>query len=98
VRAVNVRAGDRVATVANAGMYTTTALVAIGAEPVFMDVDLSTRVVSAAQVDQAIAAGVRAVVLTHLYGQAIPDLEEQIQRGEFGALLAWQATARSGLR
>ena len=75
LRAVNVRAGDRVATVANAGMYTTTALVAIGAEPVFMDVDLSTRVVSVDQVEQAIATGVRAVVLTHLYGQAIPDLE-----------------------
>src|SRR5215467_7944447 len=36
LRALDVEPGDRVATVANAGMYTTTALLAIGAEPFFL--------------------------------------------------------------
>jgi aminotransferase EvaB len=75
LRAVGIQAGDRVATVANAGMYTATATLAIGAEPWFMDVDLTTRVVTADQVRTAVEAGVRAVVLTHLYGQAVPELE-----------------------
>ena len=39
LRALGVGRGDRVATVANAGMYTTTAMLAIGAEPFFLDVD-----------------------------------------------------------
>jgi dTDP-3-amino-2,3,6-trideoxy-4-keto-D-glucose/dTDP-3-amino-3,4,6-trideoxy-alpha-D-glucose/dTDP-2,6-dideoxy-D-kanosamine transaminase len=43
LRAMGVKAGERVATVANAGMYTASALLAISAEPFFLDVDLVTR-------------------------------------------------------
>jgi len=39
LRALGVRPGDTVATVANAGMYSTTAIRAVGAHPVFIDVD-----------------------------------------------------------
>lgn len=73
LKAIGVVAGDRVATVANASMYTTTALLAIGAEPVFMDVALDSRCASLADVEQAIDAGVTVVVITHLYGLACPD-------------------------
>lgn len=73
LKALGVVAGDRVATVANASMYTTTALLAIGAEPYFMDVDLDSRCASLAEVMRAVDAGVKAVVLTHLYGLAAPD-------------------------
>lgn len=65
---------DRVATVTNAGMYTTTALLATGAKPYFMDVDLDSRGATLAEVMLAIRAGVKAVVVTHLYGQAIPEI------------------------
>jgi dTDP-4-amino-4,6-dideoxygalactose transaminase len=74
--AMGVQSGDRVATVANAGMYTTTALQAIGAEPVFMDVDFTTRVIRSIEVNRVILLGVKALVATHLYGQAIPDIAE----------------------
>lgn len=74
LRAMGVQAGDRVATVANAGMYTTTAMLAIGAEPFFLDVDLKTRNTTLSEVDLAIAAGVKAVVVTHLYGLSTPDI------------------------
>lgn len=75
LRAVGISAGDTVATVANAGMYTTTALIAINAKPFFMDVDAESCVVRLAECERAIAAGVKAVVVTHLYGYAVPELK-----------------------
>ena len=74
LKALGVERGDRVATVANAGMYTTTAMLAIGAEPFFLDVDLASRNATLAEVERALAAGVKAVVVTHLYGLAAPDI------------------------
>jgi dTDP-4-amino-4,6-dideoxygalactose transaminase len=76
LKALGVKPGDQVATVANAGMYTTTALLAIGAEPLFMEVDLGSRNVTFEEVTNAINAGVKAVVVTHLYGLAVPESRE----------------------
>ena len=39
LRALGIGPGDRVATVANAGMYATTAILAAGGNPVYVDVD-----------------------------------------------------------
>ena len=75
LRAVGVNSGDLVATVANAGMYTTTALIAIGAKPFFMDVDLRSRITTFDECKRAINAGVKAVVVTHLYGRAAPQIK-----------------------
>jgi len=75
-RALGIKAGDKIATVANAGMYTTTALLATGATPVYMDVDLESCVVTLKEVTRAIKQGVKIVVVTHLYGQASTDIEE----------------------
>lgn len=76
LKALGVDRGDRVATVANAGMYTSTALLAIGAEPFYMDVDIDSRNVTLHEVRGAIDAGVKAVVVTHLYGLAVPEIRE----------------------
>lgn len=67
---------DRIATVANAGVYTTTALRAIGADPLFMDVDLESKNVTLSEVNRAIGAGVKVVIVTHLYGLAVPEIRE----------------------
>lgn len=75
LRALGICAGDRVATVANAGMYTTTAVLAIGAVPVFMDVDIKMHNTTLAEVMAAISSGVKAVVVTHLYGLAVAEIE-----------------------
>lgn len=75
LRALGVKRGDVVATVANAGMYTTTAVLAIGAVPYFMDVDLDTMLVTFEEVERAIKAEVNAIVVTHLFGLAIPEIE-----------------------
>jgi len=76
LKALGVDKGDQVATVANASMYTTTSILAIGASPVFMDVEPDTQVVNLESVKKAIASGAKAVVVTHLYGLAIPDIQE----------------------
>lgn len=79
LRAMGVGDNDHVATVANAGMYTTTAILSIGAVPFFLDVDLETSNVTLAEVERAITAGVKALVVTHLYGLATPEIQEIVQ-------------------
>lgn len=76
LRALGVKAGDQVATVANAGMYTSTAILSIGATPFFVDVDLKTNNTTLAEVKRAIDAKVKVVVVTHLYGLAVPEIFE----------------------
>ena len=75
LRALGIQPGDRVATVANAGMYSGTALAAIGALPHYVDVDLATRNITLEGAVQALDSGVRGVVATHLYGRATPEIE-----------------------
>ena len=69
LRALEVGPGDRVATVANAGGYCTSAILAIGAEPLFVEVDDESMTMDPAALAAAIGSGVRAVVATHLYGR-----------------------------
>lgn len=75
LKAMGVAEGDTVATVANAGMYTTTALLAIGARPYFMDVESRTHNVTLQEVEKALAFGVKAMVVTHLYGLAVEEID-----------------------
>lgn len=79
LKAMHVGPKDLVATVANAGMYVTTSILAAGAEPYFMDVSLETKNVTFNEVRSAIEAGVKAVVVTHLYGLAIAEIEQIAQ-------------------
>jgi dTDP-4-amino-4,6-dideoxygalactose transaminase len=70
LRAVGVKAGSHVVTVANAGYYTSTAIAAIGAVPVYVDVgpNLTMSPASVAAVLDHAAA----IVATHLYGRLAP--------------------------
>ncbi|MEU7861910.1 DegT/DnrJ/EryC1/StrS family aminotransferase [Nonomuraea sp. NPDC049141] len=69
LRALGIGAGNRVATVANAGTYTTTALMAIGAHPVFVDVDRGTKLMDLAHLERIVGGDeLDAVVVTHLFG------------------------------
>ena len=76
LKALGVEPGNLVGTVANAGMYTTTAVLAIGAKPKFMDVDPTSHGVTEDHVSLAIESGCRAVVVTHLYGLGLPRIAE----------------------
>jgi dTDP-4-amino-4,6-dideoxygalactose transaminase len=76
LRALQIGAGDKVAVVANAAMYSTTATLAVGAEPVFVDVLPGVATMDPARLTRALDAdpGIRAVIATHLYGR-LADVE-----------------------
>lgn len=75
LRALGVAAQDRVAVVANAAMYGTSAVLACGAEPVFIDIVDGTATMDPALLEAAlVAGGIKAVIVTHLYGQ-LADVE-----------------------
>ena len=71
LKATGIAAGDRVAIAANAAMYAATAVLACGAEPVFIDVLADEATLDPALLEATLArdAGIRGVVATHLYGR-----------------------------
>lgn len=75
LRAAGISHQDTVATVANAGMFALIAIEAIGAQPIFMDVSGTHLNAGLAEVRNAISNGVRAVIITHLYGAICPEIE-----------------------
>ncbi len=74
LRALGCGPGDKVATVANAGMYATVAILAVGATPLYVDIDADTMTMSAVALRNTISPAVKAVVATHLYGR-LADME-----------------------
>ncbi len=75
LRALSISAGARVATVANAGFYASTAILEVNAVPVYVDIDAVTMTMSPASLEEMLnAAEINAVIATHLYGR-IADIE-----------------------
>lgn len=71
MRSVGVQADDTVVLVANAGGYSAAAVHAIGARPTFVDIDERTLLVDVDSIASQVRPDTRAVVITHLYGQAV---------------------------
>lgn len=69
IRSLELPAGSVIATVANAGMYATTAILAAGMRPLFIDVDAATANMSAPGLAEALNLQPAAVIVTHLYGR-----------------------------
>ncbi len=69
LRALGVGPGDEVATVANAGSYSTTAILAAGARPVYVDVEYASMTMDPGALAGALTAATKAVIVTHLYGR-----------------------------
>jgi dTDP-4-amino-4,6-dideoxygalactose transaminase len=67
--ALGVAAGDEVITVANASVYQTIATLALGARPVYVDVDPVTLTMDPTALAAAFTPRTRAVIVVHLYGQ-----------------------------
>jgi dTDP-4-amino-4,6-dideoxygalactose transaminase len=68
LRALGVEAGSEVIVAANAGMYSGTAIYAIGAIPVYADIDPATFCISANHAATLVTPKTRAIIATHLYG------------------------------
>lgn len=75
--AIGVGAGDEVATCANAAMYSTLAILSLRARPVFVEIERNHTMSPElfAQLVRNSTGGLKAVVVTHLYGQ-LADIEE----------------------
>ena len=70
LRALEVEAGAEVLCTANAAFYASTAALAVGAQPRYVDVDPASLCMDPAALDQALARRrPAAVIVTHLYGQ-----------------------------
>ncbi len=69
LRALGVGEGDEVVTVANAGGYSSIAILAAGAHPVYADIDPDTMTMDAVSLHAALSPSTKAIVVTHLYGR-----------------------------
>lgn len=67
--ALGVGPGDEVITVANASVYQAITIVAVGARPVFVDVDERSHTMDPAALEAAITPRTRAIMPVHLYGR-----------------------------
>ena len=76
LRSLNLKTDSLVATVANAGNYSTTAILECGLYPIYLDVQAETQLTNIEYVIQAISLGAKAIILTHLYGTPVPGLPE----------------------
>jgi dTDP-3-amino-2,3,6-trideoxy-4-keto-D-glucose/dTDP-3-amino-3,4,6-trideoxy-alpha-D-glucose/dTDP-2,6-dideoxy-D-kanosamine transaminase len=77
LKALGIGAGSRVATTANAGMYSTAAILALGATPVYVDIDPNTYLLCPQALSDTVSRdAVAAVIVTHLYGAVanMPDI------------------------
>lgn len=79
LKALGVASGDRVVTVANAGYYSTTAILAVSAEPTYVDIDPATLLMSVESLRECPLEDVRAIIVTHLYGRMadLPAITDQ---------------------
>jgi len=67
---LGLKAGDKIATVANAGGYATGAILRLGCIPVLIDIDIETAQMSPGSLRSTLAqhSDIKAVIVTHLYG------------------------------
>ena len=72
--ALEIGPGDEVITVANAAVYETITALAVGATPVFVEVDERTHTMDPAALEAAVTPRTRAIVPVHLYG-AVADMD-----------------------
>jgi aminotransferase EvaB len=70
LKAVGCKQGDAVVTVANAGGYSSVAIKRMGAEAIYADVDSETLMMTVDSLEPALNPQVKAVVVTHLYGNS----------------------------
>lgn len=78
LRSLGVGPGDKVVSVANAGFYGSTAIHAVGAVPLYVDVDTNSLTMSPAVLAKALQHQPKAVIVTHLYGQ-LADISELVR-------------------
>jgi len=98
LKAVDCASGDRVLTVANAGMYATTAILTVGATPVYVEIDEATLNVDVEALSAALRTQPKAVIVTHLYGRLAPMEEITALCRQAGTILIEDCAQAVGAR
>lgn len=70
LKALEIGAGHEVINAANAGFYSTSAILSVGAHPVFCDITPQTFVLDPGKLKNLISSKTKAVIVTHIYGQS----------------------------
>ncbi|MFG1736401.1 DegT/DnrJ/EryC1/StrS family aminotransferase [Micromonospora chalcea] len=96
--ALGVRPGDEVVTVANTAAPTVLAIDAVGAVPVFVDVDEATCLMRVDQVADAITARTRVLLPVHLYGQCVEMAPLRALAAEHGLAVLEDCAQAHGAR
>lgn len=69
--ALDVGRGDKVALVANAGGYASLAVSAVGASPVYIDIESSSMNLDPDDLQHVLSSDIKAIIVTHLYGRMV---------------------------
>ena len=69
--AMGIKAGDEVITVSNTAIPTVSAIISIGAKPVFVDIDPDTYLMDVSKLSDVITSRTRCILPVHLYGQCV---------------------------
>jgi aminotransferase EvaB len=72
LKAVGCEPGSKIITAANAGGYTSVVAANIGCEIIYCDVDAQSLVITDVTLEPLLTKEIRAVVVTHLYGNIAP--------------------------
>lgn len=75
LRALKIKEKDKVAIVANAGFYSSSAVYSAGAIPIYVDIDFETMNMSSTDLLKIVKQKPKAIIVTHLYGQ-LADIEK----------------------
>lgn len=98
MRALGIGTGDEVVTVSHTAVATVSAIIAVGATPVLVDVDPLTYTLDPASLEPAITSRTKAIIAVHLYGQAVDmDAINDIARRHSVAVIEDCAQATGGV-
>lgn len=78
IKSLKLTQGSKILTVANAGGYSSTAIRSAGFTPEYIDVNLETGLLDLDLIKEFDFKNVSAVILTHLFGNAIGEIKEII--------------------
>jgi dTDP-3-amino-2,3,6-trideoxy-4-keto-D-glucose/dTDP-3-amino-3,4,6-trideoxy-alpha-D-glucose/dTDP-2,6-dideoxy-D-kanosamine transaminase len=99
LRALGCGVGSEIATVANAGMYASAAIIAVGGRPIFVDIDPASMNMAPECLARAVGPQTKVVIVTHLYGRlADIDALTGVARGRGLAVIEDCAQAHGAQR
>lgn len=94
LRGLGVKPADHVITVANAGFYGSTAIHAVGATPLYVEIDPVTLTICPKALMEVIGNKPAALIATHLYGQ-LANIEEIVRIAEAAGVPVLEDCAQS---